>query len=337
LHRTAIVAPPVVARVEATGIYDTIRSYGPDGILPDLSSAFRGARPGRVALNTSRHLAMADGLTAGMRDMLAEIAGPVLARQFVSSEPIVLSMLGRKFPDEIAAIERASLVTQTVLSEVLSPAVVGSGTTAGAIADAIDERVTSRGMEVAFSTIRVGGRSPAGASRGEPVGRGDVLTIDCGVVHQGYHSDIQRTAYVLRNGESSAPGDIQAMWDVTLKAQEAATKALRPHSTGLAVDTAARKVVRAGGFEEFPHATGHSLGQRVHDIGPMLGPEWPGYGSLVYVRIECGQVFAVEPMVYAPVASQGGTVRMGLEENVVIEPSGARIFGLPQRQLLLIR
>jgi Xaa-Pro aminopeptidase len=280
---------------------------------------------------------MADGLTAGMRDMLAEPVGPELASRFVSSEPIVLSILGRKFPDEIAAIERASVVTQTVLSEVLSPAVVGSGTSAAAIADAIDERVRALGMDVAFSTIRIGGRSPAGASPGESVGRGDVLTIDCGLVHQGYHSDIQRTAYVLRDDESSAPDAIQAMWDVTLNAQEAAIGALRPDSTGLAVDTAAREVVRAGGFKEFPHATGHSLGQRVHDIGPMLGPDWPGYGSLVHVRIEPGQVFAVEPMVYESVASQGGEVRMGLEENVVVEPSGPRVFGVPQRQLLLIR
>jgi Xaa-Pro aminopeptidase len=151
---------------------------------------------------------------------------------------------------------------------------------------------------VAFSTIRIGGRSPAGASPGESVGRGDVLTIDCGVVHQGYHSDIQRTAYVLRDGESSAPRELQTMWDVTLRAQEAAIGALRPDATGIAVDTAAREVVRAGGFKEFPHATGHPLGQRVHDIGPMLGPEWPGYGSLVHVRIQPSQVFAVEPMVY---------------------------------------
>jgi hypothetical protein len=37
------------------------------------------------------------------------------------------------------------------------------------------------------------------------------------------------------------------------------------------------------------------------------------------------------------VAAQGGEVRMGLEENVAVEALGTRVFGVPQRQLLLIR
>jgi Xaa-Pro aminopeptidase len=191
-------------------------------------------------------------------------------------------------------------------------------------------------MEVAFRTIRLGSRSPSGAVTEDVVRAGDLVTIDCGLVSSGYCSDIQRTGYVLRASETAAPDDLQSMWAAPLAAQDAAVLALQPNSTGLAVDRAARAVIQGAGFNEFLHATGHSLGRRVHDVGPMLGPAWPGYGALVLSPIESGQVFAVEPMVYADAPSQGGEIQMGLEENVVIEISGPRLLGIPQRHLLLI-
>jgi Xaa-Pro aminopeptidase len=75
----------------------------------------------------------------------------------------------------------------------------------------------------------------------------------------------------------------------------------------------------------------------VHDVATGLGPDWPGRsGSLVRAPIEPGQVFAVEPMVYEHIESQGGEVRIGLEDDVVVEESGARAFGAPRRHLILI-
>ena len=306
------------------------------GIGPRLAQVIRSCSPRRIAVNTSRDLAVADGLTAGMREHLTELIGPDLSSRLVSSAPIVLSIFGRKFPEEIAAIERAVLATQAVLTDVLSRALIRPGTTAGSIADAIGQGASDRGMEVVFTTIRFGSRSPAGAAPQDVVRAGDLVTIDCGFTSGGYCSDIQRTGYVLRDSETVAPADLQSMWSVTLAAQEAAIFALQPNSTGLAVDAAARTVIQGAGFREFPHAAGHSLGRRVHDVGPMLGPAWPGYGSLVHSPIEPGQVFAVEPMVYAHAPSQGGEIRMGLEENVVVEISGPRLLGAPQRHLVLI-
>jgi hypothetical protein len=62
-----------------------------------------------------------------MRDHLTELIGPDLSSRLVSSAPIVLSIFGRKFPEEIAAIERAACATQAILAEVLSSAVIHPG------------------------------------------------------------------------------------------------------------------------------------------------------------------------------------------------------------------
>lgn len=336
LQRIAIGAKPYLRHLEASGCFDVVHGYAHEGIGPHLTRVIQSCSPRRIAVNTSRDLATADGLTTGMREHLMEAIGPDLSSRLVSSTSIVLSIFGRKLPEEIAAIERAVLATQEVLTEVLSRAVIQPGTAAKSIAEAIDAGARNRGMEIAFKTIRIGSRSPTGALPGEAIRVGDLVTIDCGFTSGGYCSDIQRTGYVLRDSESTAPPDLQSMWAATLAAQEAAVLALQPGGTGLAVDEAARAVIRGAGFQEFPHAAGHSLGRRVHDIGPMLGPAWPGYGSLVHSRIEPGQVFAVEPMVYAHAPSQGGEIRMGLEENVVVEGSGPRLLGTPQRHLFLI-
>lgn len=338
-HRTAIAASYDTTPIEESGIYETVIPYRQEGIKPHIIRVVQACNPRRIAVNVSRDLTIGDGLTAGMREYLLETLGPDTAARFVPSDRIVLSLLGTKFPEEIAKIEQAAIATQEILAEVLSPAVIRPGTTTEReIGESLERLTRQRGLDVAFTTVMVGPNRGHSSPTDRTVERGALVRIDFGVVNDGYCSDIQRTAYLLDEGESDAPADIRRMFDVTVASHEAALAALRPGSNGLAVDTAARRVIEAAGFSGYPHAAGHGLGRKVHDVGPMLGPDWPErYGSLVRAEIEEGQVFAVEPMVYATVASQGGEVQISLEDDVVIEHHGARILGTPQRRLILIR
>ncbi len=110
-----------------------------------------------------------------------------------------------------------------------------------------------------------------------------------------------------------------------------------PGATGNDADRAGRAAVVAGGYEEFPHGTGHPIGLKVHDVGPMLGPDWrERYGAAVFFPIEPDQVFAVEPMAYASPPELGYEVHASLEEDVVVEASGPRYIGTPQTRIILI-
>ena len=120
----------------------------------------------------------------------------------------------------------------------------------------------------------------AASARDDPAG--PVIRIDAGVDDDGYKTDIQRLAYVLRPGETEAPPRRSRRRSTTVRAaNRAAAAALKPGATGTAVDTAARRVITDADYEEFKHATGHPIGFYTHDIGPLLAPAWPDrYGKL---------------------------------------------------------
>ena len=135
-----------------------------------------------------------------------------------------------------------------------------------------------------------------------------------------------------------APAWVIRLWEATLAANRAAVAALKPGSTGNDVDTAGRTSLTAAGYPEYPHGSGHAIGLKVHDVGPMLGPDWrERYGDPVFFRIEADQVFAVEPLIYVKPAEADYDINTSLEEDVVVEAGGARYIGTPQTSLILIR
>ncbi|OWK41052.1 Aminopeptidase YpdF (MP-, MA-, MS-, AP-, NP- specific) [Fimbriiglobus ruber] len=159
---------------------------------------------------------------------------------------------------------------------------------------------------------------------------GHLVHIDLGVRLDGYCSDLQRMWYVRRPGESAPPVDVQRAFGTVVRAIEAGAAALRPGARGFEVDAAARKVVVGAGFPEFKHGLGHGLGRAVHDGGTMLGPRWPCYGRNVEAVVEAGNVFTLE----LGVATGSGVV--GLEEDVLVTPTGCEFLSSRQHDLMFI-
>jgi Xaa-Pro aminopeptidase len=150
-------------------------------------------------------------------------------------------------------------------------------------------------------------------------------------------SDVNKVAYVLREGETEAPPQIRKMFDTCLRATQAAVSKLRPGSTGVEVDEAARNVVRDAGFKEYGHATGHTTGLWVHGLGIILGPEWKAYGSKVRMRIHKNDIYAVEPSISVYSEPHHGNLRIHFQEMVIVEDEGARYLTPPVTELMLIK
>jgi Xaa-Pro dipeptidase len=101
---------------------------------------------------------------------------------------------------------------------------------------------------------------------------GDVIQTDFGIkVHDRWVTDIQRFAYVLKDGETRAPDDIQHYWESAKRGNRVAMQAMRPGVKGIDVDRAQREVMEEAGSAFVMWSTGHPVGYVAHDVGPNLG------------------------------------------------------------------
>ena len=338
LRKTAIAASYDIVPLEETEIYDEVLSYKSEGIKPHLKKFVEDLDPKRIAVNTSRDMPIADGLTAGMRDYLEEVLGEGLAARFVSSEPLVASFRGRRLPSEVEILREAARDTDTLIRDALSRTVITPGVTSEKDVGAyLSSRTAMLGATVPFISVVAGPSRGHAEPSGRVIERGDLVRIDFGITLNGYSTDLQRTAYVLRVGEKAAPPQILKMWETARKAADRQIAAMKPGVSGNEIDAIARQTLRAAGFEGPPHGTGHAIGFAVHDVGPLLGPDWPErYGTTVFLKMEEGQTFAVEPILYAPYEGMG-EIHIGLEEDVVITAEGAEMLHQRQASLILIQ
>jgi Xaa-Pro aminopeptidase len=344
LERVAVVASYDTDAFEKSGLYMRVVPYGKEGAAAALKNEVETLNPKLIAVDMSKDEPLADGMTAGNLQWVRDTIGPDYSKRLVSAEAFLVSYRSRKTPAEIAKLRGVVKKTELILAEALSPAVVVAGkTTEKDVADFIRRRRKEMGLAASWEedqdpNVMAGlarGHSAASLATIQP---GAIIRIDCGMDEDGYKTDIQRLAYVLRPGETEAPEAVQKAFDTVLDANRAAAAALKPGATGTAVDTAARKVITDAGYEEFPHATGHPIGVYTHDIGPLLAPAWPDrYGKMGAYAIERDQTFAIEPALEVELPwMMGGNVGFGLEEDYVVTETGSAPLGTPQAKLILI-
>jgi methionyl aminopeptidase len=117
---------------------------------------------------------------------------------------------------------------------------------------------------------------------------GDIVSIDCGAIVDGWHADAAVTVGV---GEVDA--DSRRLMDVTRAALAAAIGQVRADRRLGDVGAACERVVRAAGLSVVPEYAGHGIGTAMHEAPdvPNHGP--PGRG----MRLRPGVVLAIEPMV----------------------------------------
>ena len=334
--RVAIVGRFDAENVSAIGGYTRVISYD-HSIQPALREVISQYDPQTIALNYSESDPAADGLTHGMylylRQALADLG---YADRLTSAEALVGALRGRKSPTEIERIRSAIGTTEELLGELtrwLRP-----GMTEREIARQVHTMLQARGLGTAWEAaycpvVNAGPDSPVGhAAPGDyQTRRGQLLHIDMGVRQEGFCSDLQRMWYFLEAGESRAPDDIQRAWDACWGAIDAAVEVLKPGVVGWQVDAAARAYLVNAGYPEYQHGLGHHVGRAVHDGATMLGPRWDRYGQTPYGIVEAGNVFTLELGTAVP-----GRGYIGLEEDVLVTPTGIEWLSTPQRELWLI-
>ena len=331
----AIVGSLDETRIRETESYEVI-GYK-QGIRETLIKQLDRFSPERIAINYSENDLMSDGLTHGMYLILINyLKGTPFADRLVSSEGLISKLRGRKSPEEIRRIKKNIDLTEIIFSRVSE--YMNPGMTEKEVAAFILDQVAKKGVETSWERDHCPsvftGPDTAGAHAGptdRKIEKGHVLNIDFGTRSESYCSDLQRTWYFLRKGETEAPPEVMGPFETIRDSIALAAQKIRPGMEGREVDSIAREYIIGKGYEEFPHALGHQVGQATHDGAGLLCPEWERYGKLPYLKIEENQVYTIEPRINIP---DYGIATM--EEIIVVRPDGGEFLSNPQTEIFLI-
>jgi methionyl aminopeptidase len=161
---------------------------------------------------------------------------------------------------------------------------------------------------------------------------GDIVSIDCGAIVEGWHADAAITVPV---GEID--GVSQRLIAATRGALEASIGAMKVDARLGDLGAASEEVVREAGFSVVREYVGHGIGTAMHE-----DPEVPNYGRRGRgLRLRDGIVLAIEPMVNAggaatEVLDDGWTVVTGdgsrsahFEHTVALTDDGPEVLTLP--------
>jgi methionyl aminopeptidase len=118
---------------------------------------------------------------------------------------------------------------------------------------------------------------------------GDIVSIDCGVVLDGYYGD---SAITVPVGSSVKP-EVQKLLDVTEASLYKGIEQMRIGNAIGDVGAAVQEYVEANGFSVVREFVGHGIGTRLHE-----DPQVPNFGARGHgARLREGMVLAIEPMV----------------------------------------
>ena len=160
---------------------------------------------------------------------------------------------------------------------------------------------------------------PHGVAGDRAIEAGDFITMDFGVLYQGYCSDMTRTVAL-----GYATDEMKKVYDTVLKAQLAGIAVTKAGVTGKQIDAAARQVIQEAGYGQyFGHGYGHCLGMEVHEM-PSCSPG----GETV---MEAGMVSSAEPGIYLP-----GKFGVRIEDVVIFTDDGCEDITQSPKSLIII-
>ena len=239
-------------------------------------------------------------LPARLRTLLPELA-----------EPLVQPLRMVKDADELAILSEAALTGCRLFGHILG--IIRPGLREIDVAAELEYKARQLGAEgMSFETIVASGERsalPHGRATIALLPRKGFVTLDFGIIHKGYLSDMTRTVYI---GNPTAKE--RETYEAVLEAQESGVSAVRGGERCADVDEAARSVLRKAGLAEaFSHSSGHGVGLEIH--------EPPRIGTGQTNRLLPGMVVTIEPGVYLE-----GRFGIRIEDMVAVTRTGGQVL-----------
>jgi methionyl aminopeptidase len=217
----------------------------------------------------------------------------------------VYRMIIRKTPEQIDEMAVAGEILVRCLK--MLEAKARAGVTTEELDSAAEKFIRSQGAEPAFKGYRgfpgsICASPNSMVVHGIPgayeLKRGDVLSIDVGVIKDGWVADAAMTVPIGEVGPEA-----RKLLDVTKASLFAGIEPMRPGNHLGDVSAAVQGAVESEGLSVIRTLVGHGIGREMHEEPQVPNFGEPGKGP----ELEEGMVLAIEPMVNAG----GPLVRMG--------------------------
>ena len=244
-----------------------------------------------------------------------------LQAEFTPMQKSINAFRASKEPWEIDRMIKAQEITDRAFTEVCTR--IREGMSEKELAAELIYCLYKNGGEgLSFDPIVVSGPNtsmPHGVPGDRKLQKGDFITLDFGVIYQGYCSDMTRTVAL-----GYATEEMKKVYDTVLRAQLAGIAASKAGATGREVDAAARDIIRDAGYGEyFGHSYGHSLGLEIHEA-PNCTPKNEN-------PIPHHAVCSAEPGIYIP--DQFG---VRIEDVVIFEENGCTDITHSHKELIIL-
>jgi methionyl aminopeptidase len=224
----------------------------------------------------------------------------------------------RKSAEEIARMRRAGRLvghTLTVVTDAARPGV------SLLELDALAERtITAAGAVPSFKgyhgfpaslCLSPNDRIVHGIPYDDRLREGDILSVDCGAIVEGYHGDAAVTIPIGEVDEAAT-----RLIETTERALWAGIDKCRPGNRLSDIGNAVEQVAATGGYGVVREYVGHGIGTRMHEEPQVPNYGRPGRG----LRLDAGLVLAIEPML-----NQGGPETEVLDDQwTVVTRDGSR-------------
>ncbi len=247
-----------------------------------------------------------------------------------------------KTPEELAVMDRANALVLETLR--LVAAAAQPGVTTAELDELAERHIVSRGGRPAFKGYKGYPRTLCTSVNdvivhGIPQRRcvlreGDLLSLDCGVVLEGFYGDAAITVPV-----GTVSPEAERLLAVTRQCLEEAIAVMQPHRRLSDVGDAIQRCAERAGFGVVRDFVGHGIGRSLHEEPqvPNVGP--PGRGP----ELRPGLVLAIEPMINAgspgvvidgdgwTARTEDGKLSAHFEYSVAVTENGPWVLGVEKR------
>ena len=244
-----------------------------------------------------------------------------LQAELVPASALLYGLRARKDPEELERMEQAQRIAEKALEQILTE--IRPGVTEKEIAARLQYHMLCFGAEkMSFDPIVASGPNgsmPHAVPTDRPIQSGEFVTMDFGVLYQGYCSDMTRTVAL-----GHATEEMRKVYDTVLRAQLAGIAASHAGASGKSVDGAARDIITEAGYGPyFGHSYGHSLGLEIHEA-PNCTPRNEN-------PIPAGAVCSAEPGIYIP-----GKFGVRIEDVVIFREGGCEVITHSPKELTIL-